>query len=79
MDFEEERLITPHATLEDSAEGNKVRPKTLQDYIGQEKVKENMRTGTGTFPNHNIQCKILNGRIQHFLHSTVDTMNFINK
>ena len=42
MDFEEERLITPHATLEDSAEGNKVRPKTLQDYIGQEKVKENM-------------------------------------
>lgn len=34
--------MTPHATLEDSAEGNKVRPKTLQDYIGQEKVKENM-------------------------------------
>ena len=47
MDFEEERLITPHATLEDSAEGNKVRPKTLQDYIGQEKVKENLSTSEG--------------------------------
>lgn len=42
MDFQDERLITPHAMLEDSAEGNKVRPKTLQDYIGQSKVKENM-------------------------------------
>lgn len=42
MDFEEERLITPHAMLEDNFEGNKVRPKTLQDYIGQRKVKENM-------------------------------------
>lgn len=42
MDFEEERLITPHALLDDNAEGNKVRPRTLHDYIGQSKVKENM-------------------------------------
>lgn len=42
MDFEEERIITPHAMLEDSSEGNKVRPKVLSDYIGQSKVKENM-------------------------------------
>ncbi len=42
MDLEEERLITPHAMLDDNMEGNKVRPKRLIDYIGQSKVKENM-------------------------------------
>lgn len=42
MDFAEDRLITPHAMLEDNSEGNKVRPKTLDDYIGQQKVKDNL-------------------------------------
>ena len=42
MNFEDERLITPHAMSDDNMEGNKVRPKTLNDYIGQSKVKENM-------------------------------------
>lgn len=42
MNFEDERLITPHAMSDDNVEGNKVRPKTLNDYIGQSKVKENM-------------------------------------
>lgn len=42
MDFMEDRLITPHAMLEDNSEGNKVRPKTMQDYIGQQKVKDNL-------------------------------------
>ncbi|MBQ2837058.1 MAG: Holliday junction branch migration DNA helicase RuvB, partial [Peptococcaceae bacterium] len=42
MEFGEERLITPHAMLEDHSEGNKVRPKTLTDYIGQQKVKDNL-------------------------------------
>lgn len=42
MDFEDERLITPHAMLDDNAEGNQVRPKRLEDYIGQSKVKENL-------------------------------------
>ena len=42
MDFAEERLITPHAMYEDNAEGNKVRPKKLDDYIGQQKVKDNL-------------------------------------
>ena len=42
MEFGEERLITPHAMLEDNSEGNKVRPKTLTDYIGQQKVKDNL-------------------------------------
>ena len=42
MNFEDERLITPHAMFDDNVEGNKVRPKTLNDYIGQSKVKENM-------------------------------------
>ena len=42
MDFEDERLITPHAMLDDFSEGNKVRPKVLSDYIGQTKVKETL-------------------------------------
>ena len=42
MDFDEERLITPHAMIEDYSEGNKVRPKILEDYIGQTKVKNNL-------------------------------------
>lgn len=43
MEFEEEeRLIMPHAILEDFSEGNKVRPKVLADYIGQTKVKNNL-------------------------------------
>lgn len=42
MESVEERLITPHVMLEDNAEGNKVRPKTLEDYIGQQKVKDNL-------------------------------------
>lgn len=42
MEFAEERLITPHAMIEDNSEGNKVRPKTLADYIGQQKVKDNL-------------------------------------
>ena len=42
MNFEDESLITPHAMSDDNMEGNKVRPKTLNDYIGQSKVKENM-------------------------------------
>lgn len=42
MEFGEERLITPNAMLEDNSEGNKVRPKTLHDYIGQQKVKDNL-------------------------------------
>lgn len=42
MEFDEERLITPHAMIEDYSEGNKVRPKVLEDYIGQTKVKNNL-------------------------------------
>ena len=42
VEFLDERLISPHAMHEDNAEGNKVRPKRLSDYIGQSKVKENM-------------------------------------
>lgn len=42
MDFDEERIVMPHAMLEDFSEGNKVRPKVLSDYIGQTKVKENL-------------------------------------
>ena len=42
MDFADERLIMPHAMADDNSEGNKVRPKTMQDYIGQKKVKDNL-------------------------------------
>ena len=44
MDYEEERLISPE--LEDKNEENienTLRPKTLSEYIGQEKVKQNMK------------------------------------
>lgn len=42
--MEEERIINPE--LEDSYEErleNSLRPKTLDEYIGQDKVKENMK------------------------------------
>lgn len=43
MNFEdEERFVSPNPLLDDYSEGNKVRPKKLEDYIGQEKVKENL-------------------------------------
>lgn len=42
--MEEERLINPE--LENSGEErleNSLRPKTLDEYIGQDKIKENMK------------------------------------
>ncbi len=39
----EERLISPCLIEEDREEGAGIRPKVLDDYIGQEKVKDNMR------------------------------------
>ena len=41
--MEEERLISPCLIEEDREEGAGIRPKVLDDYIGQEKVKDNMR------------------------------------
>lgn len=41
MDFEN-RIVTSDFTSEDSDIENSLRPKTLDDYIGQEKVKENL-------------------------------------
>ncbi len=41
--MEEERLISPCMIEEDREEGAGIRPKVLEDYIGQEKVKANMR------------------------------------
>lgn len=41
--MEEERLISPCMIEEDREEGAGIRPKVLDDYIGQEKVKDNMR------------------------------------
>lgn len=42
MDFEN-RIVTSDFTAEDNEIENSLRPKTLDDYIGQEKVKENLR------------------------------------
>lgn len=42
MDFEN-RIVTSDFTSEDSDIENSLRPKTLDDYIGQKKVKENLR------------------------------------
>lgn len=41
--MEEERLISPCLIEDDREEGAGIRPKVLDDYIGQEKVKDNMR------------------------------------
>ena len=38
--MEEERIITSGLLEEDAENENSLRPKTLNDYIGQEKVKE---------------------------------------
>ncbi|MBQ8646968.1 MAG: Holliday junction branch migration DNA helicase RuvB [Oscillospiraceae bacterium] len=37
------RLVAPGELPQDSVEENSLRPKTLEDYIGQERVKENLR------------------------------------
>lgn len=42
-DIEVSRLITPQQRIEDAENENTLRPKTLDDYIGQEKVKENLK------------------------------------
>ncbi len=41
-DFED-RIVAPEFTEEDSDADNKLRPKTLEDYIGQERAKENLK------------------------------------
>ena len=41
--MEQERVISPCLIAEDHEEGGGIRPKTLSDYIGQEKVKDNMQ------------------------------------
>ena len=41
-DFEN-RMVAPEYTPEDAEVENPLRPKRLTEYIGQEKVKENMR------------------------------------
>lgn len=41
--MEDERLITPQMIMEDHEEGTTIRPKTLMDYIRQQKVKDNMQ------------------------------------
>lgn len=44
MDFQDEnRIITPDFTETDRDIENSLRPKTLSEYIGQEKVKENLK------------------------------------
>ena len=42
MDFEN-RIITSDFTPEDNDIENSLRPKTLDDYIGQDKIKENLK------------------------------------
>ena len=41
LDFEN-RMVDPAYNPEDAAVENPLRPRTLQEYIGQEKVKENL-------------------------------------
>ena len=41
-DFEN-RFVTPEVTRDDGDAENSLRPKTLAEYVGQEKAKENLR------------------------------------
>ena len=42
--MDEERLISPELTdLNEERMENSLRPKTLNEYIGQDKIKENMK------------------------------------
>ena len=43
MDEEEERIICPGYSNEDSDIENSLRPKKLEDYVGQEKIKKNLK------------------------------------
>ena len=43
MDFENERIIVPEMTSFDSDIERSLRPKVLEDYIGQEKAKDNLK------------------------------------
>ena len=40
---EEERIICPGFSNEDTEIENSLRPKKLEDYVGQEKIKENLK------------------------------------
>ena len=42
MDFEN-RVIAPEYVPEDAEVENPLRPRTFADYVGQEKVKENLK------------------------------------
>ena len=43
MDEQEERIICPGFSNEDSEIENSLRPKKLEDYVGQDKIKENLK------------------------------------
>ncbi len=43
MDEQEERIICPGFSNEDSEIENSLRPKKLDDYVGQDKIKENLK------------------------------------
>ena len=43
MDEQEERIICPGFSNEDGEIENSLRPKKLEDYVGQEKIKENLK------------------------------------
>lgn len=45
--LEEERLISPKAEIEDFDPENSLRPRVLEEYIGQEKAKENLKIYLG--------------------------------
>ena len=42
FDFGEERFMSSMESVQDAESDNKLRPKTMDDYMGQEKIKENL-------------------------------------
>ena len=43
MDEQEERIICPGFSSEDTDLENSLRPRKLDDYVGQDKIKENLK------------------------------------
>ena len=56
MDFEN-RMVAPEYAPEDAEVENPLRPRTLEEYIGQEKVKENLAVFIASPPARRLKSR----------------------